>query len=127
MRTVRRGVFETNSSSTHSITICSKEDYNAFDSGKLYLNKGGWSSLSKNKDKQFVTRDEAIEILTNNKYPPDKDLKTLDDDELSEYFRDNEIYDSESYFRDNLESFESTYTTKSGEVVVAFGQYGYDG
>lgn len=127
MKVIRRGVFETNSSSTHSITMCSQDEYDSFNRGKLYLNKGGWSSLSINKDKEFVTKEEAIEILTNNQYPPDTDLNSLSDDELNEYFKDSEIYDSESYFDGDLESFEDTYTTKNGEAVVAFGKYGYDG
>ena len=85
MKQIRRGVFETNSSSTHSITMCSKEDYDKWESGDVYLNDGsGWASLSTNKDKQFVTKEEAIEILTNSKYPPKKDLTTLSDDELKE-------------------------------------------
>lgn len=127
MKVIRRGVFETNSSSTHSITMCSQDEYDAWNSGELFFNKGGWSSYSVNKDKEFVTKDEAIEILTNNKYPPDEDLNTLSDDELIDYFKDNEIYDSESYFDRDLESYESTYVTKSGEKVVAFGYFGYDG
>jgi len=126
-KVIRRGVFETNSSSTHSITMCSKDEYDNFDSGKLYLNEGGWSSLSGNKDKQFVTKDEAIEILTNNKYPPETDLNILSGDELEEYFTENKIYSSKKYFDSDLESFENTYKTKSGETVVAFGKYGYDG
>lgn len=127
MKVIRRGVFETNSSSTHSITMCSEDEYNAWNSGELYLNEGGWSSQSKNKNKQFVTKDEAIEILTNNKYPPEIDLNTLSNDELNEYFNENEIYNSEYYFDRDYENYESTYTTKNGEKVVAFGYYGQDG
>ena len=35
---IRQGVFETNSSSTHSITICPKTDYDQFVEGKFLLN-----------------------------------------------------------------------------------------
>jgi len=107
--------------------MCSQDEYDSFNNGKLYLNEDSWASLSKNKDKQFVTKDEAIEILTNSKYPPDVDLTTLNNDELENYFRENEIYSCESYFDGDLESFADTYTTKNGEKVVAFGKYGYDG
>ena len=128
MKTIRRGVFETNSSSTHSITLCSQEDYNKWESGEFYLNEGsGWASNSENKNKQFVTKEEAIEILTNSKYPPDEDLTTLEIEELEEYFEEHEIYSSEYYFNSELENFEETYTTPNGETVVAFGKYGYDG
>ena len=38
MRQVRQGVFETNSSSVHTITICSDEEYNAWTKGELLVN-----------------------------------------------------------------------------------------
>lgn len=37
MRQIRRGVFETNSSSVHSITMCMKSDYDKWVNGELYL------------------------------------------------------------------------------------------
>lgn len=33
MKQIRVGVFETNSSSTHSITVCTKEEYEKLESG----------------------------------------------------------------------------------------------
>lgn len=41
MRQVRRGVFETNSSSVHSITMCMKSDYDKWVNGELYWHR--WS------------------------------------------------------------------------------------
>ncbi len=38
---VRKGVFETNSSSTHCITICSEELYNKWRDGKAFLDRYG--------------------------------------------------------------------------------------
>ena len=35
MKHIRRGTFETNSSSTHSICICMKEDYNKWIAGEM--------------------------------------------------------------------------------------------
>lgn len=128
MKQVRRGVFETNSSSIHSITMCMKEDYDKWVNGEIYLNEGrGWCSYSSYKDKQFVTKKEAIDIITNNKYPPEADLTTIDDDELEEYFRDNEIYTCDSYENEYLENFEAEFTTPNGDTIVSFGKYGYDG
>ena len=37
MKTIRIGTFETNSSSTHSITMCMKDDYKKFKNGEMYL------------------------------------------------------------------------------------------
>jgi hypothetical protein len=36
---IRQGVFETNSSSTHSITICTKKEYEAFENGELMFDE----------------------------------------------------------------------------------------
>ena len=38
-RQVRRGVFETNSSSTHSITMCSNKEYENGKTVKFYIGK----------------------------------------------------------------------------------------
>lgn len=124
---IRRGVFETNSSSTHSITLCMVSDYDRWQKREVYLNENsGWSSNSVNKGKKFVTKDEAIDILTNSKYPPEKDLNTLDQDELDEYLRDEEFYTCDNYENDELEGYSETMVTPNGETVIAFGQYGHD-
>ena len=47
--------------------------------------------------------------------------------EAEQYLRDNEWYTCENYDDEYLEWFDDTYTTPSGEEVVAFGLYGYDG
>lgn len=125
---IRNGVFETNSSSTHSLVMCMKDDYDKWANREVYLNnEAGWSSYSEYKNKQFVTKEEAIDIITNNKYPPDIDLFTMNNDELEEYFKDNEIYTFDNYDNDYLESFTEEFTTPNGDTVVSFGQYGYDG
>lgn len=92
-RQIRRGVFETNSSSTHSITMCSKEEYEKWRKGELLLDY--WSD-------NFV---KATDENKNN-----EDCKTYD-----EYWEDCEF-----------ETYEDSYTTKSGEKVIAFGYYGHD-
>ncbi len=39
MKKVRSGIFETNSSSTHSLTIVSKEDFEKWKRGELVFNR----------------------------------------------------------------------------------------
>ncbi|HHU55752.1 MAG TPA: hypothetical protein GXZ48_03565 [Acholeplasmataceae bacterium] len=119
MKQIRIGVFETNSSSTHSITMCSKEDYDNWKKGKV-LKCGD----------DFITREEAIEELKKdeyfNKYNPNFDF--TDEESIDEALKDYEYCTYEQYFKsDYLESFTDTYTTKNGETVIAFGKYGYDG
>ena len=54
MRTIRLGTFETNSSSTHSITMCMESDYEKWRKGELYY--------IDSKDK-FVTKEQREEII----------------------------------------------------------------
>lgn len=126
---VRRGVFETNSSSTHSLTMCLKSDYDKWTKGEVLLFKGsGWCYDDSNKPQKnhFYTKEECINFLKSSKYPPSDDLNWNDDRVVIEYFRENEFYDGE-YTNDELEWFEDEFTTPSGEAVVAFGEYGYEG
>ena len=47
MKQVRRSVFETNSSSVHSITMCMKSDYDKWVDGELYWDRWGKKLVSK--------------------------------------------------------------------------------
>jgi len=125
---IRRGVFETNSSSTHSITMCMKSDYEEWQKGDLYLNKGGvWSSFSVNKDKLFVTKEDVIEILVNSKYPPNVDLTTLCDSAFADFLAEDDRFKSYSMYDEmEYETFHEEFTTPNGDTVVAFGYYGSD-
>ena len=119
LKVIRRGVFETNSSSTHSITIVSKEDYDKWDKGELLLADGD----------SLVTKEEAVAELKEdkwfNKNNPDFDF--TDKDEVNDALSENDYKTSEQYFEDEyLETFESNFTTKNGDKVVAFGKYGTD-
>lgn len=44
-RQIRRGVYETNSSSTHSLTMCSEEEFEQWKNGELFLMNGVMSHL----------------------------------------------------------------------------------
>lgn len=125
MLQMRKNVFETNSSSTHSITMCTQDEYDAWANGKLLLNDGWWGkdNTSEFKDKKFVTREEAEDIIKHNKYyEPTDELSNLSDEELAENY---ELYSFYRYFENEyLEWFDEKYTTPSGETVVAFGLYG---
>lgn len=124
---IRQGVFETNSSSTHSITIAPESDFNKWKNGDVYLNEAWWSvSNNPNEDKTFLTKDEAINLLESCEYyKGNENLSDMSDAEINEVFRNWEIYTFENYWSDYLESYEERYATEHGDVVVAFGQYGY--
>ena len=142
MLQIRKNVFETNSSSTHSITMCSRDEYDTWMKGDLLLNDGWWGkdNTSEFKNKKFVTRAEAEDIIRKDPFyneEKDGDLSKVPDNELSHEHYD---YETESYvgfdygfytfdnYMENeyLEWFEEEYTTPSGDTVVAFGLYGTD-
>lgn len=126
---IRRNVFETNSSSTHSLVICTEDEYDKFYRGLLYYVDR--SSLSK----KFYTWEELIKLINEKTiYFDDEDYEELvkaknsgDKETVEEILKNWEVYTFDSYWRDDLEDFEETYTLPSGETVHVFGQYGYDG
>lgn len=134
---IRYGVFETNSSSVHSLTMCSEEDFNKWKSGEYLFNtyeeKFVLPFALSDKDKQ-----KAKEEYVRNQSDYMKDWEELSETAREKYFNDyaekkdlfdyygNKTYDA--YFDNyDLETFEQRYTTNSGEVIVAFGRFGYDG
>lgn len=101
---IRRGVFETNSSSTHSITMCTESEYEQWKKGELLLDY--WNE-------KFITKEEL-----ENEYGSDWE-ECIDHYDYRTY----DYFWNEAY----LEGYESSYTTPNGETVIAFGLYGYDG
>ena len=115
MKSIRRSVFETNSSSTHSITMCSGEDFKAWKKGDVVFEdsyNGG----------KFITLEKAMKEIKKN-YP---DLDLTDEDAVREALFDSEFRTYENYFEDDeLECFTDKFKTKGGEEVIAFGKFGY--
>lgn len=95
---IRRNLFETNSSSTHSITMCTKLDYQKWSLGELVYAMDS---------KKFIPASEVKEIE-----------KGEDDEAL---FKSPE----EFYNWVNNELCLETYKSEFNDVV-AFGYYGYD-
>lgn len=127
-RQIRHGVFETNSSSTHSITMMMKDDYNRWSREDLYLYKGsGWGwDFGKPQFNKLYTRDEVIEFLRTNKYWDfSKEECLKDEEEFYSMCIDDDFIPSD-YQSDYLESYYSEFITPSGDTIVAFGEYGHD-
>ena len=114
MLQVRRGVFETNSSSTHSITLCSVEDYNAWQEGKMYMHR--WDDKLYTEEQVRARYKESIKNGNTLHCSFDSWL------DCSDFYTYDRYCDSI-----DMETFEEHYTTKSGDNVIAFGYYGYDG
>lgn len=96
MKQIRMSVFETNSSSTHSITIVTEEEFLKWQSGKLLFDRD---------NEELVVPTEEI------KYSETEDhCFTTYEDWLN---------------KEENETFVEKYTTPKGEKIVAFGEYGY--
>lgn len=101
MKQIRRNVFETNSSSTHSITMCMESEFDRWVAGELVWDK--W-------DDELIPITPEIQDKMNRRY--------------SRYLTYDQFNDWEYL---EFETFETSFTTPGGERVVSFGYYGYDG
>lgn len=119
---IRHGVFETNSSSVHSLTMCSGEEYKKWEDGEVLY----W----RDKDKFGTKEDIIAELKTLTWYSGGlcyDDVNWENEDEVSDVFSDEGIKSYEEYFDNEwFETFKDSYTTPNGEEVVAFGYYGHD-
>lgn len=121
-RQIRRGVYETNSSSVHSITMCTGEEYSKWENNEILY----WEEEDK-----FGTREEIIEELKVRRWYSGKlrypDTNWEDEDEVNDIFSDEQIKTYEEFFDDEwYETYFDTYITPNGEKVIAFGYYGHD-
>ena len=122
MRQIRRNVFETNSSSTHSIAFATKSEFERWENEELFYNRS-WSGESK-----FLTMSEAIAKVKSIRYYGGEldDISKMNNEEIYEVFREYDIYDYEHWGYD-FEMDVTHYTTPGGEEIVAVCYYGYDG
>lgn len=99
---IRRGIFETNSSSVHSITMCSDDEYSKWINGEAYFDR---------YNKQLIASNEKIEKEREN------------NGRYTQYLTYDEFHDWDYI---EYETFSDIYTTPNGETVHAFGYYGHD-
>ena len=125
----RQGIFETNSSSTHSLYFANEEEFSDFTADKTVIDENG----------NFVKWEDAVRwIIEDSKRNGYNNLKDGDGESLSfEDFRalekDEQSYWLHEYgyktFNDigtYLEYYHSSHTTEHGDVVHVFGEYGND-
>lgn len=122
MKLIRKGTFETNSSSTHSITMCKESDFDKWKNGEMYWDRWNESLVSKEEvEKEMAKLKE--EFISEH---PDYDKDDIDwEEQLEDYLNsDKEYYTYEefnNYDYIEYETFEDSY-----DGVVAFGYYGMD-
>lgn len=116
MRTIRRGVFETNSSSVHSLTIMTKKDYDGW-TNENYMRNGTIYSFE--EAKQEILKDEWFMQYNGHR------VRTFTEDDWMDQIYDADFQTKER-FGEDYEQFEEYFTTPSGDEMVAFGYYGHD-
>lgn len=129
MKQVRSNTFETNSSSTHSICMCMKDQYDRWASD--------WDSLKadsviySNCEEKLVAVEEAVKYA--NRYHDYVELSDILDtdspkhDDAVDYMRDEGFMTCDDFDDYTEESYYKEFVTPVGETVVAFGNYRWDG
>lgn len=117
---IRRGVFETNSSSVHTLTIAKQSEYEKWKKGEVIFDAD---------NEKFVPRDEFLEYVLDNSSWFKERTKDMTDEEALEYILDEGSYEFPSYedYGYNHECYEHYYKPEFSEEIVIFGYFGYDG
>lgn len=114
--TVRTGVWETNSSSIHSLTLCSDDVYNKWKNGILLYSPGSQKFKSVAEvDKGLIYGSET-----------DEDEDEEEEDMYELYYSYNDYWDN---FIDHVYGLQEVFSevgTIDGVKVRAFGYLGHD-
>lgn len=125
-RVIRSGLFETNSSSVHSLIMCSKEEFDKLVNYELLiedekivpipeceLSDVDFEKAKKEYDNSWWLNDEWDELTE----PQKRGLAIASKMNLQ----------SLASYGSDYEFFDEIYKTATGEEVVAFGYCGWDG
>lgn len=140
---IRKGTFETNSSSVHSIVICTKKQFEDWKNNRCFFNINSEQFAYPELDKIEEYRKEAVEQYKRTKDP---DPYSINWDKLSSESQERYIeshvkyrlsqdhidncvsYDYYRYYYESSCKYsEVLYTTEHGDEIVVFGKGGYDG
>lgn len=111
MLQVRQGVFETNSSSTHAISVCSKADWDMLQRGEAMI------------DYNLRILPKAEALAKNEELRKDAEREGWDPDD---YVMENGYVPWDGFMEESSYEFYTKHSTVAGVDVVAFGYYGYD-
>ena len=137
MKQIRRGVFETNSSSVHSLTMCTADEFDKWARGEVMFDT--YNDKLVNVSPAITDQDKknAMEYYDESKSKYWREWNQLSEEEMYEwymkYMNDYGKFDSDRYQtyekffdREYFETYHRSYTTPNGEKIVAFGYYGHD-
>lgn len=124
---IRYGVFETNSSSVHSLSVAQNDEIEKLKNDELLVN------LSWNHSEYLISYEDAMNKLMKylNKYEDEEDKAIIDSGDQEEIYRLLYEYDIAERFNrylepEYLEPYEEEFTTKNGDRVLVFGRFGHN-
>ena len=135
-RQIRKGVFETNSSSVHSLTICGADTFKKWENGELLYDNWRDEFIKPIPELSDSQKEDAKESYIKKMGPYWKQWDELNVEEKEKWYseygvshglisEDAKTYNQ--YFEDNYyDTYSREYTTKSGDNIVIFGYYGHD-
>lgn len=149
MKTIRKTVFETNSSSIHSLTMCSADEYSKFENGEMLYDSNHDSlttlhdvynkitATDKFSNLSYTAFKDAIKYYFDNYTEQNNDIEEDEDIEnenivasntrsICSWLLDYSYYTIHNFVPAYMESYDESYTSKSGDKIVAFGYYGHD-
>lgn len=126
---VIKTIFETNSSTTHSVVVMPKAKYDKWIFGLYYFNGSYYGNKSEGEKPvkgEIYTEEQVLEFLSELGY----EYNDEDYDSVSQYVEDCDVgfISWEEWFEDEyLETDKTWYTTPGGEEIVICCKYGRDG
>ena len=116
---IRNNIFETNSSSVHSITLCPEDEFKKWKNGELLFDRYNDELISlkeAEKIKEEMRRDRRKYGYSEDEY-----------EDGSRFLTYNQFFDwqGDDNYMDYMEKYQS-HQNINGVDVVAFGYYGHD-
>lgn len=122
---IRYDVFETNSSSVHTLCVAQNDEIDKLKNDELLVNLG-W-----NRSDYLITYEDALHELIDTiyKYGHKDDVAIIDSGDKEEIYRLMYEYDIAERFdryleTEYLEPYEEEFTTENGDRVLIFGRFG---
>ena len=132
---VRSHTFETNSSSTHSLTIMTEDQFDQFRDGNLFYDDWKEKFYTYEELKERMLETTTLEEVKNDYIDyygeEESDFNSPEEFEkhvVAYWAKENDIRDYDHMLGDqqeDYETFEQHYTSPSGDKIVVCGYYGY--
>lgn len=109
MFAIRKGVFETNSSSVHAMCICTEDDYNKWAEDNCYIDF---------LEGEIYTEEELRKIF-------EEDDTSIND--FNKWRLDNEFYTYDEFWDESRwfdETYKKVYSVSPGDKIICFGYFG---